>query len=355
MTSEDVSSSESATPAERPEPKEAAYLRANLTLKARRTPPTFLPFALLFISLLMAYAMVIDFQTKGVPSSTPSWVGWAMSLSLFYLTYFFFKGWISNTHTIQLHENAITAIALRGKKTVEFDSLVRCGLYKVSNTLWSLYFMTTDRIAYGGVLRANSAADRGAIVQLVNALHSRGVTLEAFPRLNCEFIIQYNTVVPEWQPPLRHALGEEKHRFKLFGRRPAKAASAQFVLGSNGIGLVSEKGVLEAYSLSEIASLSVEFSTQRNISVAKIYVVFLNQFVWKEEVEVADEVGKTLLLEASEAVKAMNTPEADSSQEDSPQKDNPKQDNPERDNPERDEPKSEAGATEGTGIQGDIK
>ncbi len=318
MTSEEVSKTESAQPTEPGRPKEAAYLRSNMTLKARRTPPTFFPFALLFISLVLAYAMVIDFQTKGLPRSFPSWMGWALILSVFYLNFTFFKGWISNTHTIQIDGNSVTAIALRGKKTVEFDSLVRCGLYKVSNTLWSLYFMTTDRIAYGGVLRANTAADRGAIVQLVNALHSRGVTLEAFPRLNCEFIVQYNTVVPEWQPLLASSLGEEKHRFKLFGRRPAKAASAQFALGSTGVGLVSEKGVLEAYAFSEMGSFTVEFSTQKNVTVAKIDVVFLNQFGWKEEVVVADEVGKNLLLEAGEVVKAMNAPPPDPSSEDSP-------------------------------------
>lgn len=300
-------------------PKQGAYLRSNLTIKTRRTPATFLCFSLLFFSLLLAFATVNAFQTKGAPSSNPSLAWWAVPLGLFYLTFTFFKGWIKNTHTIQLHENAITAIALRGRKTVEFGPAVRCGLYKVAPSLWTLYFLAPDQVAYGGTLRANTAADRGVLVQLVNALHSRGVVLEGFPRLNCEFIVQYNALVPEWQPLLASSLGEEKHRFKLFGRRPAKAASAQFALGSRGVGLVSEKGVLEAYAFSEMGSFTVEFSTQKKVTVAKIDMVFLNRFVWKEEIEVADEVGKNLLIDACEAVKAMNAPPPDPSSEESPQ------------------------------------
>lgn len=328
MTNEDVSSPEVATPAEPSNPKESAYLRANMTVKARRSPPSVIPFGLLIASILMAFGTSVGFAKDGLPKSPYQvLVSVIVPLAVIGVTIYFIRRWVYNTHTFQIQENAITAIAVGRRKTVEFGPTFRCGLYKAGSGLWVLYFAGQEPKGYGGALSANTAADRGTLVQLVNALHARGVTVMAFPKLNSEFIIQYNTVVPEWQPPLRQALGEEKHRFKLFGRRPARAASAGFVLGSNGIGLVSEQGVLEAYAFAEIGSFTVDFSTQKNVTVAKIHVVFLNRFVWKEEVEVADEEGKKLLLEASAAVKAMNSaPPQDSAQADAPKQDAPVED-----------------------------
>ncbi len=363
MTSENLSSPGADTPSESQKPKESAYLRSNMTIKARRTPPTFLTFALLFISMFIAFSVVSYILSTGRPPSTPSLVGLLVPLSLLYLTYNFVKGWIGNTHTIRIEDRSISLISLRGKITIEFESLVRSCILLSSGKLLALYLtpatLKADKkgrqLGFVANLRCDTPADRGLIVQLVNTLQSRGVKLEFFAGLNFEFVTRFNTVVPEWQQRLLNALGEERHRFKRLGKITVKDDSMRFVVGSKELGVVCDRGVLVAYPYSEVSSLEVEFVQRKQLSLAKLTVVLPNKAGWSEEVEIADEVGKSLLLEASAAVKAMNTRDADPSPEDSPQKDNPERDNPERDNPERDEPKSEAGAKEGTGIQGDIK